>query len=468
MNLSKYITFCGITLLCWFCYQQFSFSWFPKAWAQETRPLVYGLKIDSEIDPTTQRYIQLGLEEATRQNADYILLELNTFGGRVDNADAIRMALLNYPKPVWVFINQNAGSAGALISLACNKIYMHPGATIGAATVVTQDGTKASGKMQSYMAEKMRATAEATGRNPEIAAAMVDESIEVDELQKGKVLTLNTRRAIEKGICDGQVSTVEALLKAEGIKDYRYAIHQLSNTERVIAMFLNPFVSSILIMIILGGIYFELQTPGVGFPIAAAAIAAILYFIPYYLHGLAEYWELLLLVVGVGLIAAEIFVIPGFGLAGIMGFFCTGSALMLMMVGNEWLDFRFVSPAELYASFVSVAVSLLAGAILIILAVPQILKSKPFRDISLESVMDSKEGYTAATIRTNYIGKRGQTHTVLRPSGTIIIDGEYYDAQSRGEYLPRGVDVIVVGQEGTSLQVRRVETPVDLDVLEAQ
>ena len=260
--------------------------------AQE-KPKVMVLEIKDEIDPRMSRYVRLGIAEAKNSGADYIVIDMNTYGGRVDNADEIASAILDFDKPVYAFINNNAASAGAWISIACDSIYMVDGATIGAATVVTGDGQAAPDKYQSYMRGKMRATAAANGRDPKIAEAMVDQRIEIDGvIEAGKVLTFSTDEAIANDYCDAKLESIEAVLEANNIKSYKLVTYELSTIEKIIRVFLNPFLSGILLLIILGGIYFELQTPGVGFPILAAGIAATLYFIPYYLTGLAANWEL--------------------------------------------------------------------------------------------------------------------------------------------------------------------------------
>ena len=285
--------------------------------AQKT---VFVLEIREEIDPRMSRYVTLALEEATLKKADYIIVDMNTFGGAVDDADKIRTAFLEYNKPVYVFINKNAASAGALISIACDSIFMQPGSSIGAATVVSgSDGSVAPDKYQSYMRSIMRATAETNKRNPKIAEAMVDPDVELDSSIKktGKVLTFTPSEAIKNGFCEGLVNTIPDLLKKCKINSYKIIRYDLSVSEKIIAFFLNPAISGILILVIIGGIYFEFQSPGLGLPLLAAVIAAILYFTPYYLNGLAENWEILMFIAGLILLGVEIFVIPGFGFIGI-------------------------------------------------------------------------------------------------------------------------------------------------------
>ncbi len=260
------------------------------------------------------------LNHATAINADLVIIEMDTYGGVLADAKDIVDKIMSFKKPVWVFINADAASAGALISIACDSIYMAPGGSIGAATVVDGSGQKAPDKYQSYMRSIMRSTAEENKRNPTIAEGMVDEDVVLDSVKKvGQVITFSTSEAIRHGYCEGKVESIEEILKKNNIKDYELDRFELSSTDKIISIFLNPFISGILILVILAGIYFEMQAPGLGFAGLAALVALILYLVPYYLNGLAENWEIIALFIGLALIAVEIFVLPGFGIAGISG-----------------------------------------------------------------------------------------------------------------------------------------------------
>jgi len=380
---------------------------------------------------------------------------MNTFGGAVNDADEIRTRILDYKKPVWVFIDNNAASAGALISIACDSIYMSRGASIGAATVVTQDGSAAPDKYQSYMRSIMRSTAEAKGRDPKIAEAMVDESLEVDSISNaGEVITFSTSEAMKYGFCEGEAETIEEILKINGVENYTIEEFTLSSTEKVIKFFLNPFISGLLILVIIGGIYFELQTPGVGFPLAAALVALVLYLVPYYLNGLAENWEILMFVIGITLIALEVFVIPGFGVAGVTGMVMTLASLILVMLNNDLFDFSFVNAEEIFTAVVTILGGLAGGIILIFFGGLKFTDTKLFQKISLQETEKRSEGYTSNFKQESYIGKRGIAYTVLRPSGKVKIDEEIFDAYTRGDYINEGDPVIVIGEEGTSLKVK--------------
>lgn len=416
------------------------------------------MEIRSDIDPRMSRYVELALEHAEDIDADYVIVDMDTYGGIVTDAKDIVERIMSFEKPIWVFINNDAASAGALISIACDSIYMAPGANIGAATVVTADGVAAPDKYQSYMRSTMRSIAEEKGRDPQIAEAMVDQSIEIDSVTKeGQVITFSTSEAIQYGFCEAKVNSIEELLARNGIEDYDLTNFELSSTEKVISIFLNPVISGILILVIIGGIWFELQTPGVGFPIAAAILAAILYFVPYYLNGLAENWEIIAFFIGVSLIAVEVFVIPGFGVAGILGITLTIGSLVLVMINNDNFDFSLVPFANILSAVMVVFAGMLGSVGIFIVAGAKLSTTRAFSRFTLTDTMDRESGYTSNFKKESLLGKLGTAYTILRPSGKVMIDGKIYDAYTRGEFINKDQKVIVTSEEGTSLKVKLEE-----------
>ena len=415
------------------------------------------MDIKDEIDPRMTRYVTLALEHATATKADVVLIEMNTYGGVLTDAKDIVDKIMAFKKPVWVFINTNAASAGALISIACDSIYMAPGASIGAATVVDGNGEKAPDKYQSYMRSIMRATAEEHRRDPKIAEGMVDEAIVIEGIKKeGQIITFSTTEAIAHGYCERKVTSVDDILRYNKIKNPTIDHFTLTNTDRIINFFINPFISGLLILIIIGGIYFELQTPGVGFPILASLVALVLYLVPYYLNGLADNWEIIMLVAGITLLAIEFFVIPGFGVAGIAGIALTLGALVLIMLNNDALNFDFVAMRSiLVAGFVSIA-GLVGSMLVLVFASDKIASSRAFRHIALDDTQQSSSGYTANFHPNITIGQTGMAHTVLRPGGKVLIDDKLYDAYSTGGYVEKGVTVEIVDTVGPTLRVKPV------------
>jgi membrane-bound serine protease (ClpP class) len=426
--------------------------------AQNGTKKVMVMEIKAEIDPRMTRYVELALAHATKTEADYVVVELDTYGGTLTDAKEIAQKIMDFEKPVWVFINSDAASAGALISIACDSIYMSPGASIGAATVVTgTDGTAAPDKYQSYMRSIMRSTAEENGRNPDIAEGMVDERIVIDSIkQAGKVITLTTTEAIAVDYCEGKVSSIAEILEKNKIGEYEIDTFRLGFTEKIIAFVLNPFISGLLILVIIAGIYFEMQAPGIGFPLLAAVVALVLYLVPYYLNGLAAYWEIIVLFIGVALLAAEIFVIPGFGVAGISGIIMVVGSLVLIMLRNDYFNFDYLPFGDIAIALFS-AVGGLAGGILLLLAVgARFADTAAFRRISLNDTQESSQGFSVNANALNLNGKRGVAHTILRPSGKIMIDNQMYDAFTRGEFVERGEQIEVISTEGVALKVKKV------------
>ena len=423
---------------------------------QEGTMRIFLMEINGDIDPRMNRYVDLALTQATAQNSDLVIIEMDTYGGAVIDANDIRTRILDYEKPVWVFINNDAASAGALISIACDSIYMVPGANIGAATVVNgTDGMAAPDKYQSYMRGIMRSTAEKNGRDPLIAEGMVDDRVEIEGVTKaGQVITFTTSEAIKNGYCEREVASVQDILEKNEIVDYELVKYELPGTEKVIAFFLNPVVSGLLILVITGGIFFELQTPGVGFPLAAAGVALVLYLVPYYLNGLASNWEIAVFFVGIALIGLEVFVIPGFGVAGIAGIICTVGSLIFMMLGNDNFNFDYVPTEEIATAATVVAIGVFGSMLLLLVFGYRFTNSKMFQRVALVTEQKKDDGYIATFYNTNLIGKEGLASTILRPSGRVEIEDEIYDAYTRGEYIEAGQEIVVVSQQGTSLQVR--------------
>jgi len=424
--------------------------------AQEKKTIVFVGEIKQNIDPRTNRYTKLFLEKATEKDVDIIIIELDTYGGAVNDADDIRTMILDYDKPIYVWINKDAASAGALISIACDSIYMSSGASIGAATVVTPDGAAAPDKYQSYMRSIMRSTAEAKNRDPKIAEAMVDEKIQVDSIsQEGEVITFSTNEAIENGFCEAELNSIEEILKRNNIENYTVEKYELSSTENIISLFLNPIVSSILILLIIGGLYFELQTPGIGFPVMASIVALILYLTPYYLNGLAENWEIFLFLIGMIFIIIEVFVIPGFGVAGIFGLALTIGSLMLLMLNNDVFDFTFVVSKDILNASGSILIAVLGFGLLLFFGGIKFTESQAFKRVMLEDTQDLDKGYISRKYSDKLIGKSGKAMTILRPSGKITISDKIYDATTSGEYIEKNSKIIVLSNEGSTLKVKK-------------
>ena len=445
---------------------------FFAAQAVERQNVVYKVDIKDEIGPEVWRLVRKSFDRAEEENAKYILIHMNTYGGMVVYADSLRSLILNSKKPVWVFIDNNAASAGALIAIACDRIYMREGANIGAATVVNQSGKAMPDKYQSYMRSMIRATAQAQGRDtivrgrdtvyrwkrdPHIAEAMVDESIYIKGVSdSGKIVTFTPAEAMQHGFCDGIAGSVEDVLAREQVSDYVIESYTPSAMDRVIGFLINPIVQGLLIMLIVGGIYFELQTPGVGFPLIAALTGCLLYFAPLYLEGLAGYWEIIVFIIGVVLLLLEIFVIPGFGITGISGIILIVAALVFAGIDQVSFEFAGDFVQALVRSLFLVVSSAVIALFLSMWLGAKFLGSKRWA-FALHAEQRPEEGYVGVDMQGRQeIGKTGCTVTDLRPAGKVEIGTELFDAVSLlGDYIEKGSEVVVKKYQSGQLYVVR-------------
>ena len=440
----------------------------------DKKKTVYVLPIFGNINNTSWIYMQRAFEEAKSNNAVVIILHLNTYGGEVVFADSMRTRILNSDIPVHVFIDNNAASAGALISIACKKIFMRPGANIGAATVVNQTGDEMPDKYQSYMRATIRATAEAHGkdtivvkadtiykwkRDPRIAEAMVDERVVVPGLiDSAHVLTFTALEAIEHGFCDGLANSISEVIELLEVENPEIITFKSTYYDAIKGFLTSPIFRGMLILLIIGGIYFELQTPGIGFPLLASVVAAVLYFAPLYIDGLAENWEIALFLIGVVLIILEIFVFTGFGIAGVLGIIFVITGLTLSLIENVSFDFSGVKPGSFLSAMLTVICGIGGAFLFSILLSKQVLTQKTgiFSRVALHTTQELDDGFVGVDATMSHlIGRDAVTATILRPSGKILIDDELYDARAVESYVEKGENVKVTSFTSGQLYVRK-------------
>ncbi|MFC7522976.1 nodulation protein NfeD [Parapedobacter sp. GCM10030251] len=434
-------------------------SWILSVFAVPAQE-IYQFDIEGDIGPNAWRTVKNAFSNAEGMRADLVLIEMNTFGGMVNFADSIRSRILDSPLKTVVFINHNAASAGALIALACDRIYMSKGSSIGAASVVDQSGQVLPEKHQSYMRGLMRATAEAKGRDPKVAEAFVDPDVDLPAIKPaGKILTLTSSEAVNIGLAEAESASTADLLKAEGISNPTITTHRITAIDRIISFLINPAVSGILILLIIGGIYFEMQTPGIGFALVVAIVAATLFFAPLYIQGLADNWEIALFVAGIVLIVLELFVIPGFGVAGILGIICLVCGLAFSMVANDYFNFSISEPGMLFNSFLLVIASMVTATVVIVIFGKSLLKTRAFKRLVLQDEQRSEEGYTSSRPNSELLNREGVAKTVLRPSGKVEIDGKWFDAIALDGFVDIGEAIYVEKHENYNLFVRKKRTP---------
>jgi len=428
--------------------------------AQEKRDIVYVAQIDGMIDLGLAPYVKRVLNEATAAGAAAVVLEINTFGGRVDGAVQIRDALLAASIPTIAYVNPRAISAGALISLAAEKIVMAGGGTIGAAAPVQagQPGEGAqpsSEKTVSYVRKEFRATAESRKRPPLIAEAMVDADVEIPNvIEKGKLLTLTTDEAIELKVADLRAATLEDALKQLGYASAEIRRPGLNWAEHLVRWLTHPVVSSLLLTIAMVGIIVELRTPGFGIPGGLGVFSLGLFFWGHWLVELAGWEELLLVAAGIILLGLEVFVIPGFGVAGALGIVALLAGLVFSLFGSG------SSPQFILYAATRVSAALLA-AILLSLLLLRFVPRLPFgRSLVLRTELDLAHGYESAPDSDHaLLGKRGRTLSALRPAGIAEIDGERVDVVSLGDMIDAGIEIQVLRVDGNRVVVKRVTNP---------
>ncbi|MDG5767260.1 NfeD family protein [Balneolales bacterium ANBcel1] len=428
-----------------------------KAYANETGDKVYVIRVEGLIDNGLYMYIDRGLSVAESDDRTAgVILHMDTFGGLVDAADKIRKRLLATDLTVVTFIDANAASAGALISYATSNIFMAPGGSIGAATVVDGTGEKADEKLQSYMRGLMRSTAEAKGYDPAVAEAMVDERIEIEGIiAEGELLTLSASEALALNVSTATVRSIREVAAEMGWEEVELFDVDERWQESVIRFFASPILQSLLMLMMLGGLYFELQSPGIGFAGAIAGIGALLFFLPLYIMGLAQFWEILIVILGIGLILVELFVLPGFGIAGITGIVLLFFGLFASLVGN--VGFNFPQLEEMRIQLWTLFITLVLTFAFIGSTLRYAMKTPFFGRLVLTRSTDKDSGYTSYSSRDDLMGQEGVTLTTLRISGTARIGDRRVDVVSDGEYIDKGTRVKVISTAAGQVVVTRVE-----------
>lgn len=407
-----------------------------------------------EINRWYAAYIKKAIKKAEEEGASLIILELDTPGGLLSSALSIKNYIIESDIPVVAYINKNALSAGALISLSCEAIYMSDGSIIGAATPVYMKGNeieKASEKEISAMRAAMRSSAERSKKNVRIAEAMVDETIILSKRNDGidlddkTLLTLSVEEALKVNIADGKANSIIDIIKLRNLSENSTIINvEEEKYDYILRFLINPAVLSALISIGIIGVYIELKTPGFGIGGVISIIAFSIFFFAQVFVGESGFLAPAIFFLGIVLLAIEIFVIPGFGITGILG--------ILGIVAGIFMSFGINNIAQ--ATLV-VFVSLIADIILIIILARFILKSKGFKNIvALET---DTAGYHSSVSYDNLLGCEGITDTFFRPSGNIIINDKKYDAITEGEFINKGVKIKVILVEGNKIVIKEIK-----------
>jgi membrane-bound serine protease (ClpP class) len=426
--------------------------------AQQASPVVYLVPIEGVIDLGLAPFVERTLDEAAGSSAAAVILEIDTFGGRVDAAVLIRDALLRSKVKTVAFINKRAISAGALISLAAEHIVMAEGGTIGAATPVQigLPGTPAQPveeKTVSYMRKEFRATAETRKRPPLLAEAMVDADVEVPGLiEKGKLLTLTTDEALEHKLADFRADRLDGVLSLLKLENAEVRRAEETWAESLVRVLTHPVVSGVLIAVGMLGILVEIQTPGFGVPGAVGLTSMALFLWGHWLVRLAGWEEMLLIGIGLILLAIEVFLVPGFGIFGGLGIAALlgGLGLSLVGAGATWGVILFSVGQVMLALLIAIVVAL---------AFLRVVPRLPFgRPLVLETGLPAESGYASAPeTDRRWLGKRGTAASTLRPAGIAHFNHERVDVVTEGEFIEAGETIEVIRVDGNRIVVRPIQ-----------
>ncbi|MEW9052297.1 MAG: nodulation protein NfeD [Neobacillus sp.] len=406
--------------------------------------VVYVVPIEETVEKGLYAFLKRAVETAEKEKADAIIFEINTPGGAVDAAAGIGKLLTSTEVKTIAFINNQALSAGAYISLNMDEIYMVRGGTMGSAAIIDQSGNTAGKKAESYWFAEMQNAAKHADRDPIYALAMADENVDLPKYgaEKGKLLTLTSDQAVEVGYAEGIVSNLDQLLDQLGYSEADVRPLEVSFAEKVARFITNPFVYSILLTIGSLGLVLELYSPGFGVPGFMGLSALLLFFYGHLVAGLAGYETLILFIIGLGLILLEFFIAGG--IAGAIGFVAIIASFFLAADNVVHMGISLL---------VAITVTIIVSILLIKVFGK---KMRLFKKIILTDSTNTESGYVSNKNRSELVGKEGYALTVLRPSGTILIEDERIDAVSEGAFIDKDAKVKVVKAEGARIVVRAI------------
>lgn len=413
---------------------------------------VVRVPVAGEVEMGLAPFIERALAEAAAARVAAVVLDIETPGGRVDAAERIAAALSRSEVPVYAYVNMHAYSAGAMIALATDGVLMRSGGVMGAATPVDGSGTKASEKMVSAMRARMRALAEAHGLEPAVAEAMVDEDLAIEGVvESGRLLTLTTGEAADLGYAR-EVADWDGVLEAIGLEGAEVVDVQVNWAERMVRFFTNPLIAPFLLSLGFLGLLVEIRSTGFGLAGAAGMLSLALFFGAHLLIGLAGAEDLILVAVGLVLIGVEVFVVPGFGVFGVVGALALLGGVFMAQIGN----------LPTAADFTRATGVLSAAVILVSVAAWFLLQSMfgswrlKRSGVILPETTDRDEGYTSADVRTDMEGAVGVAITALRPAGVGLFGDERLDVVSESEWIEEGTRIRVLSAEGYRHVVRAV------------
>lgn len=407
---------------------------------------VYIVPVHDTIDSGLMRFLERALREAEEVGAQYVILDINTFGGYMDVAMKMGPIIQEVSIPTVAYVHGNAFSAGSYLALSADQIIMQPGSAIGAAAIVGPDGERVTdSKTVSAWVTKMRDAAQQGGRNPLYAEGMVDDQIvvEVAEIgrtfQRGELISFTAEEALQTGYAEHIASNMNGVLDYLGVSGYSLVEVDLSLAEKVGRFLTNPYIQILLLIIGIAGVVIELLMPGFGLPGILGLAGFVLYFTGNYVTGFAGAEHIALFVGGIILMLIELFV-PSFGVLGILGIIALFSGVVL-------------SAEKTGQALLSLGIALLI-AIIVIIIVARIFKRRGiWNRFILSEKLDKESGFVSNVEQVDLLGATGVAQTVLRPAGTALIDGRRVDVVTNGEYIAAGTKIKVVHVEGLRVVV---------------
>ena len=405
---------------------------------ENVAPVVW-VSVRGEINQGQAAMVKRAAQQAEKNQARALVIEMDTFGGLVDAAVSIRDIVISEKRPTICFVHNRAWSAGALIAIANQHIFMAPGSSIGAAEPIP-----ATEKIIAAVKAEFSATAAKTGRDPRVAEAMVDKTMGFEPYAKtGQILALTGEQAVQVGYAAALANQRSDVLTKMGWQDAPLQEVNLSLSERSLSVFADPAVKSVLLSLIVLALLAEIKMAGSGVGAGIAFFGAVLFFGGQWLGGLTGWVEVALFFAGMLLLGIELMV-PGFGVFGVSGIICIGASIFFVLGGD--------AQAVTWMAF-SVGLSLL----LFLLLLRYLPKSNLWNRFVLQNVEGRQEGFRTGKDHRELLGKNGVAVTKLRPAGVVVIDEARYDVVSEGAFIEPGVSVQVVGVEGARIVVRAIK-----------
>lgn len=425
--------------------------------------------IKGEVSNAQFSFLRRAVKEAEREKAGAIILDMNTYGGDLEASAKMLNVLSRTTVPTYTYINDNAGSAGALIALCTKHIYMAPVSAIGAAAPVSGGGqdlpTTLNDKIISYFSKKFSSAAERNGHNPEVAEAFINKDKEVKIgnsviHEKGKLLSLSAQEAVRKidgkpVLAEGIAENVESILKLNQLAG---PIQRIAPTGFEQIAF---WITTLAPLFLLGGLlgaYIEIKTPGFGLPGMISIVCFTMFFAGHYLAGLAGWEVVALFVLGLLLLISELFLHPGTILPGLIGVLFILGALVWAMV-DRYPGEPFLPTAQmLWGPMMNLVLAVVLVGISAAVLVKYLPKTSLYNRLVLGTSNPAGPSFSA-TVASPVgvsVGDQGLALSMLRPSGSAVFNGRYMDVVTQGVFVDPKTAIRVVAVEGSRIVVEPV------------